>query len=126
MKKFKLTPEQKAHINSLNCECKKKDAKKRFRMQNELEFYNYNLTKDLFDYSINVLKGILKATIVLNQEKINQIEVKAEEVIKEEKKYVWIITDSQGKFINALKDGINPEQYAKLNVGNVIFKAELK
>jgi len=84
MKKFKPTPEQKAHIKSLDCECKKKDAKKRFRIQNKIEFYGYELKRDVFQYSIDGLKVMLNASLKKHTQKINQIEVKAEEVVKEE------------------------------------------
>jgi len=111
MKKFKLTPEQKAYIKSLDCECKKKDAKKRFRIQNELKFYEYNLAKEIFRYSTKDLKNILIDFRERYNQKINQIEVKAEEVVKEEKKYVWI--HSKSKIENEILYVCSEENYNK-------------
>jgi len=94
MKKFKLTPEQKAHIKSLDCECKKKDAKKRFKIENELRFYGCPLKVSIFSYAMKDLKESLIRWKDYYNEITNQIEVKAEEVVKEENKDVWIVFDA--------------------------------
>ena len=76
MEKFKITPEQKRYIKTLDCKCKKKDAKKRFKIENELNFYNFKLDRDLFYYSMNSLEDIFYSVRMVEQEKINEIEVK--------------------------------------------------
>jgi hypothetical protein len=75
MEQFKTTPEQKRYIKTLDCKCKKKDAKKRFKIENELNFYNFKLDRDLFYYSMNSLEDIFNSVRIAQQEKINEIEV---------------------------------------------------
>jgi len=128
MKKFKPTPEQKAYIKSLDCECKKKDAKKRFKIENELKPILYGEDKDLSVFTLKQLKKTLKIFREQNF-KINQIEVKSEEVVKEEKKYVWLCINTAGgiyMIVGCFNSNIKAHKYIKGTVNHIVQKFEIK